>query len=37
VGEFTQPVKRKMAATPEAPHLLQVKKLSQIVITGDYR
>lgn len=26
-----------MAATPEALHLLQVKELSQIVITGDYR
>ncbi len=26
-----------MVATPEALHLLQVKELSRIVITGDYR
>jgi hypothetical protein len=37
VGEFTQPVRRRMVATPEALHLLQVKELSRIVITGDYR
>jgi hypothetical protein len=37
MGEFIQPVRRSMAATPEALHLLHVKELNQVVITGDYR